>query len=240
MVITNIRAEHARDIAMLHIEGIRTGFISSLGVNFVASLYKAIAQTESSFGFIVEEDGSILGFVALCTNLNRLYKSVLLRHAHTLPVLLAGKIFSFRQLRNTLETLFYPRRTKKMDLPSAELLSIVVAEKERRKGLATDLIQKSFAECSLRAIEQVKVLVGASNRPANRLYIKCGFKVADQINSHGVLSNIYIAQTHSVLKKLAAEELVLPEKRRPAKPEIIAVPGKGVTDDRIQAKTTDE
>jgi len=36
-------------------------------------------------------------------------------------------------------------------------------------------------------------MVAAENEPANKLYIKCGFIFAGQIDSHGVISNIYIA-----------------------------------------------
>lgn len=240
MAISTIREECAKDMARLHVEGIRTGFISSLGVDFVASLYRAIVQTESSFGFMAEESGRILGFVALSADLNRLYKTVIFKSAPTFSLLLARKMFSFRRLKNALETLFYPSRIEKLNLPRAELLSIVVARDERRKGLATALMREGFAECSVRAIEQVKVLVGADNEAANRLYQKCSFELAEQISSHGVASNIYIAETNSVLKKLAPEEPVPAGQLRPGKPEIIGIPGKSAADERIRAKRTDE
>lgn len=67
-------------------------------------------------------------------------------------------------------------------------------------------MRENFDECSVRAIEQVKVLVGAGNEPANRLYQKCGFELAGRINNHGVASNIYIEETRSVLEVLAPEE----------------------------------
>lgn len=125
-------------------------------------------------------------------------------------------------------------------MPCAELLSIGVDPHERRKGLATASIRASFAECSIRAIEQVKVLVGASTEPASRLYFKCGFGSADQINNHGVASNIYIAETRSVLKVLAPAELPPAEEPRPGKAEIVGIPSKSAADERIGAKQTDE
>jgi ribosomal protein S18 acetylase RimI-like enzyme len=240
MVITNMKEEHAKDIARLHVEGIRTGFISSLGIDFVGSLYRAIIETESSFGFVAEGNGRLFGFVALSANLDRLYRTVILKHASAFSLLLSGKMFSFGRLRSTVQTLFYPSRTKKMDLPRAELLSIVVAENERRKGVATALVRKSFIECSLRAIEQVKVLVGAGNEPANTLYLKCGFQLADRINNHGVASNVYIAETGTVLNMLAPEGSVAAEKPRPVKPQIIGIPGESTTDERMLAKRIDE
>jgi hypothetical protein len=32
-------------------------------------------------------------------------------------------------------------------------------------------------------------------KPANKLYLKCGFELAGKTNNHGILSNIYVAQT---------------------------------------------
>ena len=48
--ITKLLPSHAGDVADLHISGIHTGFISSLGIKFVTALYKAIAESKSAFG----------------------------------------------------------------------------------------------------------------------------------------------------------------------------------------------
>lgn len=195
MIITDIKQEHARDTATLHIQGISTGFISSLGVDFVTSLYEAIAQSKDSFGFVTEEGDRVLGFVAFTANLNSLYKFVILRKGLRFALLLAGKMFSLQQMKKVFETLFYPSRVKKMDLPFAELLAIVVAPESQGKGLGRQLLQKGLAECAKRGIEKVKVLVGADNKPANELYLKRGFELVGQIDSHGVVSNIYVVKT---------------------------------------------
>jgi ribosomal protein S18 acetylase RimI-like enzyme len=192
--ITPLEVKHCFAIAKLHIQGIPTGFISSLGIDFVTALYEAIAQSETSFGFVAEENEGVFAFVALTTNLNKLYKSVIIKKGLRFALLLAGKMFSPKQIKKVFETLFYPGRIKNMNLPRAELLSIVIAERERGKGLASALVKKSFAECSRRGVAKVKVLVGVENDPANRLYLKCGFELAGQIDNHGVLSNVYVAK----------------------------------------------
>lgn len=195
MKFIKLELKHAGQIAKLHVSGISTGFISSLGIDFVTSLYEAIAQSNDSFGFVAEENQKILGFVAFTPNLTRLYKSVILKKGLRFVFLLAGKLFTFGTIKKVFETLFYPSRIKKMDLPCAELLSIVVAPEGRGKGLATQLVEKGLQECPKRRIDKVNVLVGADNEPANKLYLKCGFKLAGQIDNHGVLSNIYVAKT---------------------------------------------
>ena len=147
-----LKVEHAPEVARLHIRGISSGFISSLGIDFVTALYESLAQSKTSFGFVVEEEDGILGFVALTKNINNLYKSVILRRGLRFAFLIAGKISSLSRLKKVFETLSYPGRTKKMNLPSAELLSTVITPKGRRKGLATQLLQKSFRECQKRGI----------------------------------------------------------------------------------------
>ena len=57
------------------------------------------------------------------------------------------------------------------------------------------LTRKGFEQCRQRGIEKVKVLVGVDNKPANALYLKCGFQLAGQIENHGVVSNVYVART---------------------------------------------
>jgi ribosomal protein S18 acetylase RimI-like enzyme len=193
-----LNAEHVRQVAKLHIEGINTGFISSLGIDFAMVLYKAFAGNKSSFGFVAQENGKILGFVAFTANLSQLYKSVILKNCHRFALLLAGKMFSLKRIKKMFETLFYPSRVKKMNLPCAELLSIVVTKEARGRRVATQLVKKGLQACRTRGIAKIKVLVGASNEPANKLYQKCGFELVGQINNHGVLSNIYSAQTDSV------------------------------------------
>jgi ribosomal protein S18 acetylase RimI-like enzyme len=189
--IERLSPEHAAQVAQLHVSGIGTGFISSLGVDFVMSLYEAIAKSPSSFGFVAQQDGKVLGFVAFTTNLNALYKSVVLKSGWRLALKLFGKMFSLKRIKKVFETLAYPGRVKKMKLPSAELLSIVVAEEGQGKGLGTQLLQESIKECANKGIQAVKVLVGAGVEPANMWYANRGFKLEGQMDSHGNLSNIY-------------------------------------------------
>ncbi len=47
MDFKQLQSEHAEQVARLHIEGIRTGFISSLGIDFVTALYEANAKSNN-------------------------------------------------------------------------------------------------------------------------------------------------------------------------------------------------
>jgi len=194
-----LTAKHAKDVAALHIQGIDKGFISSLGIKFVTALYEVIARSATSFGYAAEDDGRVCGFVTFTTSLNRLYKSVITKGGWRFAVLLAGKMFSVRRIKKIIETILYPARVNKKQLADAELLSIVIHPEKCKQGLATELVRKSFERCRQLGLDRVKVLVAADNRPANRLYQKCGFKFVEEIDSHGVASNIYEASVSTAL-----------------------------------------
>jgi ribosomal protein S18 acetylase RimI-like enzyme len=165
-----------------------------MGIDFVTALYEAIAQSKSSFGIVAVRDEKVLGFAAFTTNISKLYKSIIRRNGLKFVLLLAGRMLSLKRIRKIFETLFYPARIKNMNLPSAELLSIAVAGQEQRKGLAGQLMEKGFQYYKETGIDKVKVLIGADNKAGNNLYLKYEFEPAGQINNHGMLSNIYVAQ----------------------------------------------
>jgi len=196
-----LRIEDAPRVAALHVHGIDKGFISSLGLKFVTALYKAIAGSSSSFGFAIENDDRIVGFVAFTTNLSKLYKSIIAREGWRFALLLAGRLFSLKRIKRVLETLLYPKRTGNTDEPQAELLSIVVAPELSRRGLGRELVRKGLERCRQMGLDKVRVLVGADNEPANRLYRKCGFTFVEQINNHGQACNIYEAEPDKALRE---------------------------------------
>ncbi|MBN2512700.1 MAG: GNAT family N-acetyltransferase [Sedimentisphaerales bacterium] len=192
-----LKSEHAELVAQLHQEGIPTGFLSSLGTTFLTELYRSISQSSQGFGFVVCQKGRVVGFVAFTTNLRQLYRTVLRGHGIKLIRLLLPRLFSIETIKKIFQNIFYPGKTKKLNLPDAELLSIAVSSSCRGKGLAGQLISCGFDECRRRGIHQVKVLVAEANQTANRLYQKNGFKLVTQLDSHGCISNIYVAQTNS-------------------------------------------
>ncbi|HOQ05542.1 MAG TPA: GNAT family N-acetyltransferase [Anaerohalosphaeraceae bacterium] len=197
--IVPMKAEHARDVARLHIEGIHQGFISSLGEEFVTALYETLAESAESFSYVAVADGRVVGFASFTTNLRKVYHSVLRKRGLKFVGLLLRKVFSVLVLCRILETLLYPRRIGRLRLPDAELLSIGVAADCRGQKLGNRLIERGFQECAARGIERVKVLVADFNKPANRLYRKTGFRLATQIVNHGIVSNVYVAPVRSVV-----------------------------------------
>jgi predicted ATP-grasp superfamily ATP-dependent carboligase/GNAT superfamily N-acetyltransferase len=193
--IVELRSEHAEEVARLHIHGISAGFISSLGIPFVKALYESIATSEYGFGFVAIQDDEVVGFSSFTTNLGRLYKSVISRHWYKFAFTLAIRAFHFKTLKRIIETLIYPNRVKDMNLPSAEFLSMVVAEEGRGKGLATRLMKAGFSRCSDQGIERIKILAAVHINAINRMYEKFKYDLVGQIENHGNVSNVYVTYT---------------------------------------------
>jgi ribosomal protein S18 acetylase RimI-like enzyme len=199
--IVKLSPEYAKEVAELHISGISTGFISSLGIDFVTVLYRAIEESEHSVCLMAQKDSKVVGFAAFTTDLSALYRSVICKSGCKFVFLLARKLFSLSTLKKIFETLLYPSRIKKMDLPGPEFLSMVIVEEERGKGLATELIKQGFAECAKQGVEELKIFAAVNIKPINKMYEKLGFELVGQMDSHDITSNVYVARTNHFDRK---------------------------------------
>ncbi len=94
-------------------------------------------------------------------------------------------------IRRMWQTLRYPSDVGD-ELPSAEILSIVVAEQARDKGVGAELIAAALDEFKRRGIPKIKVAVWDQNLPANKLYQRCGFNLAVTREHHGLAMNVYV------------------------------------------------
>lgn len=188
-----IREEHCRDMARLHRSSIPTGFLSSLGEPFLAALYRAITESPAGFGLVAEEKGQFLGGITFASRLGTLYRHVVRKQGVRLSMLLGFKLLRPSVLKAVVQNLLYPSRARREQLPDTELLSVVVSEQSRGKGVGGELVRRGLQECAHRSIGQVKVLVSADNQSARRLYERCGFHMVRLTRSHGIESCIYVA-----------------------------------------------
>lgn len=186
---------HARAAADLHRTGIHTGFLSSLGMGFLRPLYAALSACPSGFGFVWEEaDGKVLGFVACAESTGRLYKQALLRRGLLLALPLVRYLFRPSVIKRLWQTLRYPAEVGAA-LPPAEILSIAVAEEGRGKGIGKALLSAAMEEFARRGIDRVKVAGWAGNQGANAFYERCGFRLEQTREHHGLPMNLYVAST---------------------------------------------
>ena len=65
------------EVAELHATGINQGFLSSLGVDFLALLYEAIDSSDDAILLVEYGRGRVVGFVSGATSLRPIYKALL-------------------------------------------------------------------------------------------------------------------------------------------------------------------
>lgn len=180
----SIRAADVRDapaMARLHVAEIDEGFLPTLGPRFLAQLYRRVVRSPSSFAFVAERDGAVVGFSAGAEHLGRLYRSFILRDG-LVVVLTTGPRLA-RAWRRVVETVRYPARDDG-DLPSAELIAIAVGREARGRGIGRELVDAVTEEFARRGVSAARVVAGADNEAALALYRACGFRTARTVQVH--------------------------------------------------------
>lgn len=192
MIFRLAQKKDAWQIAEIHQQEIKKGFLSTLNNNFLTKIYSAIIGSKYSFCVIAEKDQKIRGFIAGVTDFNSFYLYFLKRYFFSAIVLIFPKIFNFKNIKKIFEVLFYPQ--KEENLPEAELLSMALSKDFQGKGIAGLMFNKFISEMKNRKINSFKVLVGSSLSPAIRFYEKNGFKFLKETRVHENVSRIYIYQ----------------------------------------------
>jgi ribosomal protein S18 acetylase RimI-like enzyme len=183
-------------LAELHATRITEGFLPSLGPAFLERLYRRIVRAADSFAFVVTgDDGHIQGFAAATTDIGRLYREFAVRDGLVAGVLAAPRLL--RSWRRVLETVRYPSG-EGADLPDAEILSVAVEADAGGRGIGRTAVDAATRELAARGETAVKVVTGADNTAALRLYERCGYTVHTQVEVHeGVSSKVLVWNSSS-------------------------------------------
>ena len=181
VLIREATVADAPAIAVLHAAEIREGFLPTLGTRFLTRLYRRIVRSQSSFAFVADRGDGAVGFAAGTESLRALYRSFMLRDGLVTVVVCGPRLA--RSWRRVSETLRYPTH-EAVDLPPAELIAIAVGRDARGLGLGHLLVDAITAEFSRRGVGAARVVAGADNEPALRLYRACGFRSAATLQVH--------------------------------------------------------
>ena len=167
-------------LADMHARRINEGFLASLGPVFLGRLYRRVVHSPRAFAVVAEDGGRIVAFCAAAENVGRLYREFVLRDGIAVGVRSAPRLF--RSIPHVVETLRYPASTER--LPDAEILAVVTDASAASKGWGSLVLHETLAELERRGCNSVKVVTGASNDAALRLYRRCGFAGAQSISIH--------------------------------------------------------
>ena len=192
MIIRLANKEDCLEVARLHVQEIKSGFLLELGEKFLYYFYQAMIDSENTFLIVAQQDNSIIGFVSGCFDLKKFYKEFAKKYSFRVLPLLFKRFLGLYSLRKILETRRYTKREEKA-LPKPELISIVVSSQFQGQGVSKQLLFKFFSEMKNKGVKLVKVIVGEGLSQAIRFYERNGFKFHSKAFIHkDIPSRIYI------------------------------------------------
>lgn len=183
-----------KQIAEMHYNQIKTGFLNNLGFEFLELLYRYIDEHEKSFIIYKIKNERVIGFISGTEDTDKLYSGFKRKYfLRIIWIIFKRLCLKPSIVKGISETMNYNKKT--VLLPKAELISIAVDNNYKGKGIASDLMKEFFNEMKKRGIESVKVTVGADNIRANEYYKKWGFEKILEIEVHkGIRSNVYVGR----------------------------------------------
>ncbi len=199
MIVRLAGDNDAARLAELHATRITDGFLPSLGPAFLTRLYRRIVRSPGSFAYVATDADApsgarVLGFAAATDDVGRLYRSFALHDGVMAGIAAAPRLL--RSWRRVLETVRYP--AAEGDLPTAEILAVAVDETAGKQGIGRAVVDAATSRLAERGIEAVKVVAGADNTAALRLYAGCGFAVRARIEVHeGAPSEVLVWNSSS-------------------------------------------
>ncbi len=179
--IRSARTDDAAALARLHMDGIASGFLPSLGFRFMRTLYAAMIEWPDAV-IRIADSGVPVGFVAGVADTDRFFSYFYRRHGLRAGATAVPKALRPDVLRRAWETARYSGGNE--DFADAELLSMAVDASVRRRGLGHRLGVEFLEELEDRGTEIVKVVVGSDNAAAISAYRKMGFEPAGTTEVH--------------------------------------------------------
>lgn len=177
-------------IAELHIEAVPQGFLTTLGPRVLASVYRSIASSRSSFLLAAECDGEVEGFICGAYDVGKVYRDYLVRHGLEAALLLLPVIFAPKRAHRLIETLRYPGTGGGVKRP--EILSFCVSSASRGQGIGRSLLLGLIQEFRTSGVRDIRVVTGETQHAAHRLYEALGASQSRRIQVHeGVWSREY-------------------------------------------------
>lgn len=186
-------------VARLHAQGIKQGFLSSLGEDFLTLLYESIDEQADAVLLTESVNGSVVGFVSGSQSLIPIYGRLLLKLPRLIGAL-APTLLKPRKIYKILELLSHSLKTaanqgSDKPLPEFELLSIAVDVSQRRNGVAQRLYYQLKRYARDNKVTAFKILVGEDLASAHKFYLAMGASLVAEHKVHGdKRSLVYVQQ----------------------------------------------
>lgn len=182
-----------RQVAELHVANIDQGFLATLGVPFLALMYRAMDEAPDSVLLTEEREGRVVGFISGGAGMGQIYRRML-RRPLALAVALMPSLIRPARVSRIMDILRYGRdENAHSGLPGAELFSIAIAPGARGQGVAQGLYERLVQYFRKQGIAAFKIAVGDALEPAHRFYARMGAIPSARVEVHpGCGSVIYV------------------------------------------------
>jgi len=180
-------------VAQLHKEEIRGGFLASFDIRFLTFLYKFLADSTYSFLAVATNDeNKVCGFICGGIDTGKVMKRFVIKNFfRSLPYILT-KICSLKNFKKIIETLFYPADQVNHQLPTPEILNFCVASNWQGRGVGKRLFFALTDRFKKLGIDEIKIVTGEHQQQAQKFYEKLSAQKKAEIEIHsGVKSLIY-------------------------------------------------
>ena len=181
-----------KEIASIHKSEISEGFLSTLGISFLAKMYQSLSLSPYSFLIIAQENTRVVGFICGGINTGKTMKRFFFTQGiFVLPQIMI-KMLSFKTIKKILETLSYPGQKANTNLPKAEIFNFCVSNEVQGKGIGKKLFFSLCERYRQLGIDKIKIVTGENQKKAQFFYEKLSAHKIGEIEVHkGSKSLIY-------------------------------------------------
>jgi ribosomal protein S18 acetylase RimI-like enzyme len=192
MIFRSPNKDESIQIAEIHKEEIKSGFLSTLNLQVLNIFYKSIIDSKEGICIVaLDEGGKVSGFISGTTNIKKLYFNFFKNDFLYIVWLIAKEAVKPGVFKKFIELLFYPSKKSKKN--KAELLTIAVKNNFQGQGLAGQILERFVAEMKKKNVVSFNVVVGKDLINAIKFYEKSGFLFSEKTLIHsGKESLIYI------------------------------------------------
>ena len=179
----------------IHSREIPNGFLPTLGLKFLSSLYEQFSKSKYSFLLLAIEDDRVVGFIVISLHTKSFFinylKSKIIWDLYRIPIKIFGKVFFMK----SLEVLKYPFSKKSSNedfISNTEIFNFCVDSRFQSKGVGQLLFYHAIKELNKNKIKIIKIVTGKSQLGAQRFYEKSGAILSHKIRIHdGEYSVVY-------------------------------------------------
>ncbi len=175
-------------LANLHLSAFKGLLSGAIGVRFLRFFYHRIIK--EGFIFACFEDEQIIGFVTGITDEKRIYN---IKYYFCALLGIIAHIYDPRTILRLYRHILRIIKLRDVKI-KAELLSIVVDEKSRGRGVGKALVESLNKFMTEKGVSRYKVFTDMKYSTGHRLYDRMGFILDREMNLAGLVLRMYIKE----------------------------------------------